>query len=92
MQLAVEPAVLDRRRRLTRYRGQQREILAVERLVRVFPAEREHGDRAVLEDARNEATDACVAPEFDFLRGEARRGNRVVECNGMAAVETRQER
>ena len=92
MQLAVEPAVLDRRRRLARNRGQQREILAVERLVRVLPAKREHGDRAIFEDARNEAGDACVAPEFDFLRGEARRGNRVVECDGMAAVETRQER
>ena len=92
MQLAIEAAVFDGRRHLARHRGEQREILAVERLVALLAAEREDGDRASLEHAGNEVIDAAVAPEFHFFGDESRRRNRIVERDGMAGVEARQQR
>ena len=52
VKLAIQAAVLDRGRDLPGDRRQQREVLAVERLVGFLPSEREHGDRRALEDAR----------------------------------------
>ena len=45
-----------------------------------------------LEHARHEVVDAGVAPELDFLGREPRRGNRIVERDGVAGVEPRHER
>ena len=92
VELPVQPAVLDRGRDLAGDRRQQREILAVERLVGVLPAERQHGDRRAFEDAGHEVVDALIAPELDFLGGEPRGGNRIVERDGVAAVQPRHER
>ena len=89
MQLPIEPAVLDRRRHLPGHGRQQRQVLAVERLVGFLPAEREHRDRAPFEDAGHEVVDAGVAPELDFLGEEARGGDRIVERDGVPRVEAR---
>ena len=87
VQLAIQAAVLDRGRRLSGDGGQQREVLAVERLVGVLPAERQHGNRAALEHARDEVVDAGVAPELDLLGHEARGRDRIVERHGVAGVQ-----
>ena len=71
MQLAVEAAVLDRRRRLAGDGGDQRHVLAGERLAALAAAEREHRDRRLLRDTRHEVVDAGVAPVLDFFGGEA---------------------
>ena len=92
VQLTIQPAVLDRGRHLAGDGGQQREVLAVERLVGLLAAEREHGNRRAFEHARHEVVDARVAPELDFFGDEARGGNRIVERDGVAAVEPRQHR
>ena len=92
MELAVQPAVLDRGRHLTRDGREQREILAVERLVTFLPAERERGDRAALEDAGHEVVNARVAPRLDLLGREPRGGDRIVERHGAAGIEARDER
>ena len=47
MQLAIEPAVLDGRRRLSGHGREQRHVFAGERLAALAPAEREHRDRRV---------------------------------------------
>src|SRR5690349_6906312 len=49
MQLSVEPAVLDRGRDLASDRRQQPEVLAVERLVGLLAAKRQHRDGAAFE-------------------------------------------
>ena len=93
MEFPVEAAVLDRRRDLRRNRRQQREIFAVERLVGFLAPEREDRDGAPFEHARHEIVDAGVAPEFDFLRFEARGGGGIVyERNGVAGIEPRHHR
>ena len=92
MQLAVETAVLDCRRNLPGDRRQQREILAVERLIARLAAESENRNRATFEDARNEVVGAGVTPELDFLGDETRGRDRIVERHGMAVVEPRDQR
>src|SRR5437762_1580555 len=74
------------------HRDEQREILALDRLVALLAAEREDGDRASLEHAGNEVIDAAVAPEFHFCGDESRRRNRIVERDGVAGGEARQQR
>ena len=73
VQLPVQPAVLDGGRHLAGDRGQQREVLAVERLVVVLAPQRQDGDRAAFEHARDEVVDRVVAPELDFLGRETAR-------------------
>ena len=93
VQLAVQAAVLDRRRDLARDRRQQREVLAVERLVGLLAAEREHGDGAALEDARHEVVHPRVAPELHLLGDEPRGRRRIVdERHRMTGVEARHHR
>ena len=92
MELAIQTAVLDRRRHLTGHRRQQTEILAVERFVGFLSAEREHGDGAPLEDAGHEVVRAGVPPEFHFFGDEPRARDRIVECDRMSAVQTPQHR
>ncbi len=92
VELPIQASVLDGGRDLAGNGGEQAEILAVERLVGVLAAEREDRDRVPFEDAGHEVVDADVAPEFDFLRQEARAGDRIVERHGVPAVETRHHR
>ncbi len=92
MELPVQPAVLDRGRHLSGDRGEQPEVLAVERLVAVLTPERQHGDRRTLENARDEVVDVLVAPELHVLGGEAGGGNGIVERHGMTGVEPENHR
>ena len=87
MQLAVQASVLDRGRHLAGHCREQRQVLAVERLVALLAAEREHRNGPPFEHAGNEVEDAGVAPEFHFLGGEPRRRNRIVEGNRDAGIE-----
>ena len=89
MQLPVEAPVFDCRGDLARNRRQEPEILAVEWLIRLFPAERQHGDRPPLEDARDEVVDPRVPPRLDFFRQKARCRDRIVERDRVAAIEPR---
>ena len=92
VQLAIEASVLDGRGHLAGDRRQQRQVLAVERLVALLAAERQHGDGAAFKHAGHEVVGAGVAPEFHFLGGEARGRNRIVEGHGRARVEARHHR
>ena len=67
VELAIEPAVLDGGRHLRRDRREQREIFAIERLVVLFAAQREHGDGHAFENAGHEVIDALIAPELDLF-------------------------
>ena len=69
-QLPVEPAVLQRRGRLRRDRGEQRHVLAAQRLGARLPPERHDRDRAFLGDARDEVVDPGLAPEIYFTHVE----------------------
>ena len=55
---------------------------------RVLAAERQHRDRAVLRDARDEVVEAGVAPELDLFSGEAPDRRWIVERDDMAVNET----
>ena len=89
VQLAVQPAVLDRGRGLSGHRRQQRHVFAGQRLAAVAAAERQHGDGGVVRDARHEVVDAGVAPELDFLGGEPAGGERIVEAHRVAGRQPR---
>ena len=52
VQLPVEASVLKRRGDLARDRDEQRGVFAVQRLARVLPSKRQHGDGAILRHAR----------------------------------------
>ena len=86
VQLPIEAAVLDGGRGLRGHGGDQRGVFGAERLAAGAPAERQHGDRGVLGDARHEVVDAGVAPELDLFGGEPGRRQRIVEPHGMRAV------
>ena len=92
MELTIQPAVLDGRGHLPGYRREQRQVLAVERFVGVLASKRQHGDRPAFKDARHEVIDPGVTPELDFLGHEPRRGNGIVERDGVARVQARDER
>ena len=92
MKLAIEASVFNRGRHLAGDRRQQREVFAVERLVRVLASKRQHGDGAALEHAGHEVVDAGIAPELDVFSDKERGGDRIVERDGMAGVEARDER
>ena len=92
MQLAVETSVFNCGRHLTGDGGQQRQIFAVERLVGLLAPQRQHGDRASFEHARHEMVEAGIAPEFDLLRNEPCRGNRIVQGDGPAGIKPRDQR
>jgi hypothetical protein len=85
-------AVLDRRRDLAGDRRQQTEVLAVERFVGLLAAEREHRDRAPLEQARDEIVDAGIPPGFDFLGEESRGAIGSSSATGVPAVQPRHHR
>ena len=87
VELAVQAAVLDRRGHLAGHRRQERQILAVERLVALFPAEREHRNRAAFEDAGHEIVKSGVPPELHLFGDKPRGGDRIVERDGMPRVE-----
>ena len=89
VQLAVEPAVLERRRRLRRDRREQRHVLAAQRLGARLAAERHDGDRPFLRDARHEVVDPGLAPELDLgadRRGAARADRRASACARRSAA------
>src|SRR6478672_4652375 len=67
-ELPIEPAVFEGGRRLRRDRGQQRHVLAAERLAARLAAECHDGDGAFLRHARDEVMDPRFAPEVDFMR------------------------
>src|SRR5262249_32571017 len=91
MKLTVEAAVFNCRCDLSGHRRQQRQILAVERFVRVLAPKRQHGNRAALEDAGDEVVDSRITPKLDLFSDEQRRDNRVVEGHRVAGVETLDE-
>jgi hypothetical protein len=91
VQLAVQATILDGGRNLAGYRGEEREIFAVEGFIGVFAAERQHRDCGSFEDARDEIVDALVAPELDLLGRVQRRHDGIVERHRVAAVETGHE-
>ena len=82
-ELTVEAAVLERRGRLRRNCGEQRHVLAAERLGAGFPAERHHRYRPFLGDARDEVVDPGLAPDVHLGRIEAVLGQRIVERQGV---------
>ncbi len=85
VELTVEPRVLERGGHLRRNGGQQRHVLAAQRLARVLAAECEDRGRARLRDARHEVVQAGVAPELDFLGGKPSHRGRIVERHEVAA-------
>ena len=78
-QLPVEPAVLERGRRLGGHRREQRHVLAAQRIGRGAAAERHDRDGPFLRDARDEVVDPRVAPEVELADVEPALREQIVE-------------
>ena len=88
VQLAIQAAVLDRGGGLRGDGRDERGVFTAERLAAGATAQREHGNGGIFRDARHEVEDAGVAPELDFFSAEPGGGQRIVEANGVGAIET----
>ncbi len=92
VQLAVEPAVLQRGRGLPRHRREQCQVLGVQRLgVRLAP-ERQHGNRRLFRHARDEVVQLAVAPRRKVRRRNPVGRDVVVQRNDGPGGETGTQR
>jgi hypothetical protein len=91
LKLAVQPAVLERRRDVAADRRQKTHVFAAQRLSLAALTEREHGDGPALRHARDEVVNPANTPERELLDRKRAVEPRIVERQRNSTGEARGE-